>query len=86
MTLKIHLSRILVDPIPDFHEMYRIINKRSWNTSSNGHISCVQVHVTTLDAFDAQGSQGGKILCKAYAQHYLGQFLSVWELQYFECV
>ena len=56
MALEIHLSGLLVDPIPYFHEMDRIIYERSGYTSSYCHVSCVQVHVATLDALNTQSS------------------------------
>ena len=86
MAFKIHLSRLFIDPIPNFHEMYGIIDERSWHSSSDCNISCMKVHMATLDAFDAQSSKGSEILSKANAQHNLSKLCSVWELQDFECV
>lgn len=56
MTLEIHVRRFLVDPIPYFHEMDRVIYEGSGDTSSYCHISCVQVHVTALDALNTESS------------------------------
>jgi len=56
MTFHVHLGSLLGDHIPGFHEINGVINELSWNTCSDSNISCVEIHVTSLNTFNRESS------------------------------
>ena len=78
MASEVHLSALFVYPIPDFHEADAIIDQLSRNTSSNGHIPGVEVHMASLDSFYAKGPQSSEVLSQTDTSHNLSKLLSVW--------
>ena len=65
MTLVVLLGSPDIDPVSELHEMSRLINHVSGDTSLYSNIPCMQVHVASLDSFDTHRSKSSKIVGEA---------------------
>jgi len=54
-----------VDLVSSFHEEDRLVDQVVGDARLDSDVLCVQVHMASLDPFNAQGSEGSKVLCKA---------------------
>ena len=78
MALQVLLCRLEVDPVPCLHEKDGWVHETGWYSCLDGHVSCMQVHVAPLDAFNAHGSQCRKVLCEAHRGHDLSNSVGIW--------
>jgi len=62
MALEVSLSCFDIDLVPHLHELNSIIDHVLGHSSLDCNIPSVQVHVASLDAFDAEGTEGCQIL------------------------
>ena len=62
MAIEELLGRPDVDLVPCLHESDCMVDLLRGNTCLYGHVVGMQVHVTSLDALDAEGSQSCEII------------------------
>lgn len=69
MTFEIVLGSLGIDLIAHLHELYYLRHEILGNSSLDSYISCMKVHVASLDAFHGKCSQSCQILGKTYRHH-----------------
>ena len=86
VTEQVLLRRLQVYSVPRLHEEHSLVHKASWDARLDRNVASVEVHVPSLNAFDAHGSQRGKVLSEADGSHYLCDICGAWEAHYLQSV
>lgn len=70
---------------PIAHEAYSLLHQFRWDSRGQCKVTCMEAHMSTLDALNAQGSEGGKVGSQSNAYDDLTQLLGVRFTQDLHC-
>ena len=76
------LRRLQVYSVSCLHEKHGLIHETGGDARLDRNVASVKVHVTSLNAFDAHGSERSEVLSKADGGHDLSDISGAWEAHY----
>ena len=72
--LDVVLGRLHINSVSHLHEFDDLRDQVMRDASLDGYVSCMQVHVTTLDTFHAKSAECSQVLCQANCHHNMSEF------------
>ena len=66
VALDVVLGRLNIDSVSHLHEFNDLRDQVMRDSSLDGYVSSMQVHVTTLDTFHAKGTERSQVLCQTH--------------------
>ena len=86
VTEQVLLRRLQVYSVSRLHEEHGLIYEAGGDARLDRNVASVEVHVPSLNAFDAHGSQRGKVLSEADRGHDLCDISGAREAHYLQSV
>jgi len=73
VALDVVLGSFNIDSVSHLHEFNDLRDQVLGDSSLDGYVSSMQVHVTTLDTFHAKGTKGSQVLCQTNCHHNMSE-------------